>query len=257
MDKRLMFNEDVINYDKWRPIYCEELFNDIIEYSGLDQNKKAIEVGIGTGQATTPFLKTGCKLTAVELGGNFTEYVKEKFKQYKNFTVCNTSFEDFECADNSVDIIYSATAFHWIPEDIGYKKAFKLLKDGGTLAVFWNKPFVKREDDPLHQKIQGIYQKYRPSTAKFIENNTLRYKKISETIKSFGFNELEVKLYHGMRKFNACNYISLLNTYSDHIAMPEFTKQLFESEIESAIKESGNVLKVYDTIDLYLARKKG
>ncbi|WP_278335781.1 hypothetical protein [Petroclostridium xylanilyticum] len=40
MDKRLTFNEDVENYDKWRPTYCKELFNDIIQYSELNKNKK-------------------------------------------------------------------------------------------------------------------------------------------------------------------------------------------------------------------------
>ncbi|WP_246599671.1 hypothetical protein [Clostridium lacusfryxellense] len=55
MDKRFTFNEDVKNYDEWRPTYCKELYNDIIQYSELNQNKKAMEVGIGTGQATMPF----------------------------------------------------------------------------------------------------------------------------------------------------------------------------------------------------------
>lgn len=32
-------------------------------------------------------------------------------------------------------------------------------------------------------------------------------------------------------------------------------KQLFESEIENSILENGNILTVYDTMDLYLARK--
>lgn len=31
MDKRFTFNEDVKNYDRWRPRYCKELFNDIIQ----------------------------------------------------------------------------------------------------------------------------------------------------------------------------------------------------------------------------------
>lgn len=255
MDKRLTFNEDVINYEKWRPTYCKELFNDIIDYSKLDQNKRAVEVGIGTGQASTPFLMAGCSLTAVELGKNFAVYTKKKFKQYKNFNVCNTSFEDFKCDNNSIDLLYSATAFHWIPQEIGYPKAFKLLKHGGALALFWNRPFVAKEDDPLHQKIQGIYQKYRPSSVKFIENDKSRYEKISETIESYGFKDLKVNLYHGTRKFTASDYISLLNTYSDHKNMPEFTKQLFEGEIEDAIREYGNVLSIYDTMDLYLARK--
>jgi len=33
------------------------------------------------------------------------------------------------------------------------------------------------------------------------------------------------------------------------------TKHLFENEIENAILENGNLLNIYDTIDLYLARK--
>lgn len=255
MDERLTFNEDAINYEKWRPTYCKKLFDDIIQYSKLDKSKKVVEVGIGTGQATTPFLMTGCSLTAVEVGKNLADYSKEKFKRHKNFNICNTSFEDFYCDDSSIDLLYSATAFHWIPEEIGYSKAFKLLKSGGTLALFWNKPFVAREDDILHRKIQSIYQKYKPLSSKLIENDTSRYAKISETIKLFGFKDLKVHLYHGIRKFNSSDYISLLNTYSGHRAMPEFTKQLFESEIEYAIIEYGNVLNVYDTIDLYLARK--
>ena len=255
MDKRFTFNEDVKNYDEWRPTYCKELFNDIIQYSQLNQNKKAVEVGIGTGQATMPFLMTGCDVTAIELGKDLAEYSKEKFKEYKNFSVYNTSFEDFECNDNSIDILYSATAFHWIPEDIGYPKALKMLKNDGTLALFWNKPFVKREDDLLHQKIQSIYQKYRPSNAKFIENDTARHNKISKTIQSYGFRDVEVKLYHQTRVFNSSGYISLLNTYSDHISMEASSKKLLYSEIENAILENGNVLTVYDTIELYLARK--
>lgn len=255
MDERFTFNEDVRNYDKWRPTYCKELFYDIIQFSKLNKNKKAIEVGIGTGQATIPFLITGCDVTAIELGNELAEYSKEKFKEYENFSVYNTSFEDFECDDSSFDILYSATAFHWIPEDIGYPKALNLLKNCGTIALFWNKPFVNREDDLLHQKIQSIYQKYRPSNDKLLENDSARYEKISRTIRSYGFRDLQVKLYHQTRVFNSSGYISLLNTYSDHRSMTESTKQLLYNEIENAILEHGDVINVYDTIDLYLARK--
>lgn len=30
MDKRFTFNEDYMNYEKWRPTYCEELFHVIM-----------------------------------------------------------------------------------------------------------------------------------------------------------------------------------------------------------------------------------
>ncbi|SDL61732.1 class I SAM-dependent methyltransferase [Paenibacillus jilunlii] len=255
IDKRLTFNEDVENYDKWRPTYCEELFKDIIAYSHLEQGGKAIEIGIGTGQATRPFLETDCEVAAIELGKDLTEYSKLKFREYKNFTIYNTSFEEFACPDSSIDFIYSATAFHWIPEETGYRKASKLLKNDGTLALFWNRPFVSRENDELHQIIQGIYQKYRPSNTKLIENDTERYNNTSKTIQNYGFRDVVFKLYHLTRQFSSTDYVALLNTYSDHRSLPSPAKERFEDEIREAIIKFGDVLMVYDTIDLYLARK--
>ncbi|HAT4340654.1 TPA: class I SAM-dependent methyltransferase [Clostridium perfringens] len=255
MDKRFTFNEDAMNYEKWRPTYCEELFHDIMEYSKIDRNKKTLEIGIGTGQATLPFLKTECDLIAIELGENLAEFSKNKFKDYKNFNILNVPFEDFNGDENTFDLIYSATAFHWIDENIGYPKALKLLKPGGTLALFWNKPFIGRKDNLLHQKIQSIYERYKSSKAKPIENDEEHYKELLEKLKKYGFKDVELKLYHKTRIFNAYDYISLLNTYSDHRSMNLAIKVKFEKEIKEAILEHNNLLKVYDTIELYLARK--
>ncbi len=165
------------------------------------------------------------------------------------------SILNFNGDENTFDLIYSATAFHWIDENIGYHKALKLLKPGGTLALFWNKPFIGRKDDLLHQKIQSIYEKYKPSKAKPIENDKEHYKELLEKLRKYGFKDVELKLYHKTRIFNAYNYISLLNTYSDHIAMNPNIKEHFEKEIRQAILDNNNSLKIYDTMELYLARK--
>ncbi len=55
MDLRLTFNMDAPTYDRFRPTYTNELFDDVIRFSSLDRNKRALEIGIGTGQATLPF----------------------------------------------------------------------------------------------------------------------------------------------------------------------------------------------------------
>jgi trans-aconitate methyltransferase len=255
MDKRLTFNEDAANYDKWRPAYCEELFQDIMAYSPIGQGGKAIEIGIGTGQATGPFLDTGCELAAIELGGNLAEYSQFKFREYKNFKVHNTAFEEYQCPEDSTDLIYSATAFHWIPEHIGYPKVYEMLKNGGTLALFWNRPFAAREDDELHRHIQRIYQHYRPSDTKLLEQDTERYNAISQHLHTYGFRDIQIKLYHLTRSFSSADYIALLNTYSDHRSMPSAIKEPLEDEIKAAIIKFGDELTIYDTIDLHLGRK--
>ncbi len=60
-----------------------------------------------------------------------------------------------------------------------------------------------------------------------------------------------------IREFTAEEYIELLGTYSDHIAIDEPIRKKFFSEIEQAIKEHGGVIKIFDTMDLQLARKRG
>ena len=49
--------------------------------------------------------------------------------------------------------------------------------------------------------------------------------------------------------------IELLGTYSDHIAIPEITRNKFFFEIEEAINSLGGEITMYDTLDLELARK--
>ncbi len=254
MDLRFTFNEDVLNYDKMRPTYVKELYENIIQFSNLDSNKNALEIGIGTGQATLPFLNTGCNLTAVELGENMAKFSKEKFAKFHNFDVINSDFESANLKKDDYDLIYSATAFHWIPQEVGYTKVFNLLKSGGVMALFWN--HVSRTDADLDFAIQEVYNKYKSTNEslihKFSEEKCLE---IAETIKKYGFVDVGYKLYYQTRLFDAPKYLSLLNTNSDHRARPEETRILIENELSNVINNFGGKIEKKDTIDLYLARK--
>lgn len=255
MDLRLKFNEDVINYDKWRPTYVAEMFSDIIHYSNLNSTKNALEIGIGTGQATLPFLRTGCKVTAIELGKSLTECAKQKFSEFNNFEVINSELEDFTTDENKYDLIYAATAFHWIPQHIGFTKIHSLLKHCGTVALFWNHPFVNRSNDMLHVEIRKIYNKYKPSDKSPTEFDELSCKQYADVMKQYGFSNVTSKVYRQTRTLQGEEYISLLNTYSDHRALQSNVKSGLEDEIASAIDKFGGKLNIYDTIDLYLAKK--
>ncbi len=253
MDKRLTFNEEVANYDKFRPRYCQELFDSIIEYSGLDATKKSVEVGIGTGQATTPFLQTGCHITAIELGDKLAAYTKEKFRDYDNFTIHNIAFENYIYEHNSIDLMYSATAFHWIPDEIGYQRAYEMLRSGGSIALFWNRPSVETSD--IHFDIQSIYAKYMPTVKEPNRNHQEVYQKVIDALNRFGFSDLQFKLMYQTRNLNAEEYVSLLNTYSDHISLESNVKRKLYSEMKEVINNYGGTITIHDTIDLYMARK--
>ncbi len=255
MDLRLTFNEVAAEYDRWRPTYVPQLFTDLVDFSNLNQSSRVLEIGIGTGQATLPILQTNCHLTAVELGGELAEYSRRKFVDYRNLEIKTMAFEVYECPDNEFDMIYSATAFHWIPENIGYPKVFRLLKRGGVFARFANHPYKDKENEPLDAAIQKVYAEYMAYSVGKTEYNEEKCMEIVDTIKKYGFIDVSLKLYYRTRTFDAEGYVSLLNTYSDHRALRADQRILFFEAIKDVINSFGGKINVYDTIDLQLARK--
>lgn len=253
MDKRLSFNEDEKNYDKYRPKYCRELFNSITNYIEEKKDIRALEIGIGTGQATKPFLDEGFQVTAVEIGDKLAAYTRDKYKRYDKFSVENKSFEKIEIQDESMDLVYSATAFHWIDEELGFKKTLKLLKEGGTLALFWNKPSGKIGEQ-LFEDIQKAYRKHLPQWNSE-KDNWERIKDRNNMMKKYGLESVETHIFEGTRKMSADEYINLLNTYSDHRSLEECKREALYQDIRDAINRHGGEIIIYDTMDLHLGRK--
>lgn len=249
------FNSVYEEYDKWRPTYVKELYNDIFNFIEINSLSNVLEVGIGTGQATLPILQTDCNLTAIELGDQLAEFSKNKFKEYSKFNVINTDFQDFVCPSNSFELIYSASAFHWIPEDIGYTKVFDMLKSGGVFARFANHPYKDKKRNEIHSEFERIYAKYMPGSLVGEEYGEQNAKKRADIACKYGFIDTSYRLYHRTRSFTAEEYTSLLGTYSDHIAIKEIIRNKFFDEIKDVINNNGGVITLYDTMDLQLARK--
>jgi SAM-dependent methyltransferase len=250
------FNTEAEKYEKMRPGYVPELYVDVFEYIPIDGTSSVVEVGIGGGQATLPILKTGCRLTAVEYGGNLAELCRRKFKGYPNFSAITAKFEDFECDSDSCDLVFSASAFHWIPEEVGYPKVFQMLKSGGAFARFANHPYKDKGRKEIHEALQRIYSVYMPGSLGSNEYGEEDAKRRADIARKYGFVDIDYKLYHRTRSFTAKEYTLLLGTYSDHIAIEENTRKQFFSEIEKAIDDLGGQITIYDTIDLQLARKQ-
>jgi len=252
MDLRMTFNQDEVNYDRCRPTYPPALFDTVLQAVGRPAS--ALEIGIGTGQATRPFLEAGYRVTAIDIGRRMADFSRQKYEAFPGFQVFCTSFEDFHPKE-PFDLIYAATAFHWIPQEAGYPKALKLLRPDGTLALFWNHPYVNRADDPLHQEIARAYQKYQGTTAASPEFSQKDCAPVLARLQKYGFCHCRSFLFHAVRTLDAQGYIALMNTYSGHRAMAREQKLGLEREIGDAITRRGNRLRIYDTVDLYLAQR--
>ena len=255
------FDTVASTYEKMRPGYVDALYQQLFAYKPIDETSRALEIGSGAGQATAPILKTGCQLTAVEYGEHFSALLKEKFKDYPRFSVITGKFEDTPLSENTFDLVFSASAFHWVPEEIGYQKVFSILKSGGVFARFANHPFRDKGNPALSQEIDQLYDAYyykfhqhkqKLESAEYSKEQAKDRAMIAE---KYGFTDIQYALFHRERVFSAQEYVQLLSTYSDHIAMEETIRTAFFAAIENAIRRHGGSITIYDTIDLQLSRK--
>lgn len=254
------FDTVASKYEKLRPGYTDELYQMIFDYIPIDSLSNVVEVGIGGGQATLPILKTGCTLTGIEYGENFSKLCEEKFKEYKKFSVITDKFENVSFPDSKYDLVYSASAFHWVPEDIGYSKVYAMLKSGGAFARFANHPYRDKGNTVLSEEIDKLYSKYYyeyygidiKSEKEYSEERAIQRAQIAE---KYGFTDIKHALFYRTRTYSAKEYTELLGTYSDHIAIEERIRTEFFSKIEETINQYGGSFTLYDTIDLQLARK--
>jgi len=297
-ENRVHFDDIVNVYDKVRVGYPTELFDALFNYASssiprtaircscLAENmqrfkhfsarlttsyeerwySRAIEIGAGTGKATVPFLNAGYDVTAVEIGKNMVDFLNGRFADNKNFSVINDSFENAVFENESYDIIYAATAFHWVDAEIGCPKALRLLKKGGTFALFrYN--HQPSEGESLYEEIQACYERHynryytkkkkpvRKSHADFLKPSEIYTSFRFDGMEQYGFSQTAMKFYEATLKYSADDYISLLDTYSDHRALPEENRKNLYADVRNVIIKHGGVHSLDCTYQLYMGRK--
>jgi SAM-dependent methyltransferase len=266
-ERRTHFDEIVDNYDKIRPKYPNEMFEDIIKYSRLERSGKALEIGAGTGKATAPFLIAGYDVTAVEIGENMVKFLLERFKEYKHFRVINSSFEDAILNDDSYDLIYAASAFHWVDHTVGCPKMFRLLRSGGVCALLrYNFNICPAEGEELFEEFQALYEKYyccyfksnnRPIrlTHELLETpRKIKAKYGFEDLQDYGFEDVSMKFYDAVLNYNVDEYIALLDTMTDNRSLPEENRVALYDGIKKIINNHGGYRKLDFIFQLYMGR---
>jgi SAM-dependent methyltransferase len=267
-ENRTHFDEIAANYHKARWEYPAEIYADIMDYSRTE-GKIAAEIGAGTGIATAPFLDVGYSVTAVEMGANMAAFIRDRFKDNKNFNVAVSDFESADLPENVFDLVYAASAFHWVDADTGCPKVFKILKSGGTFALFRNNA-VAKDGGNLHEQIQAAYNKYYyknytalPRPVRIMDMSVRDFLTPAEVYRGFrfesmeryGFEDVTMKLYKTSKTYGADDYLALLDTYSDHRALPDGDRAALYSDIKEAILRHDDRYELRFIFQLYMGRK--
>ena len=102
---RRVFDMIPDKFDKYRPRYSDELFDFLIGRAEVGPEKRVLELGPGTGQATEPVLRIGCEYHAIELGEHLYRKMIEKYGALPNFNIVNDDFIPHEFGDMKFDMI--------------------------------------------------------------------------------------------------------------------------------------------------------
>ncbi|MAT95582.1 MAG: hypothetical protein CL608_00320 [Anaerolineaceae bacterium] len=242
-------------YETYRPSYPAELIDDVVTLSGIQANGEIIEVGSGTGKATRLYARRGFSILCLEPGQNLIEVAKAQLSDYPQVRFERSRFEEWEANQRKFDLLISAQAFHWVPQEVRFVKAASVLKSQGYIALFWN--MYPGMDGAIGYELDVVYRKHAPELIKesvppeqLIQERTASLKAKPE------FENVVVRTYPWAAQYETEAYLGLLNTYSDHLRLPEQRRlALFEAIAELIEKHGGLIEKPYLAV-LYMARRK-
>jgi SAM-dependent methyltransferase len=245
-------------YDSGRPEYPAALFDDVVALAGLERGARLLEIGCATGKATRPFLARGFTVVCVELGAQLAEVARRNLEGLP-VTIDVAPFETWDGEGASFDLVYAATAWHWIDPKLRYEKAHRLLRPGGHLAV-WSAAHAFPEGfDPFFTEIQDVYdeigesydEEWPPPRPELVADDA------GEIEASGLFEDVHVRRYVWARHYTADEYIALLDTFSGHIAMEHERRDRLYAEIRRRIaaRADARVLRHWFAI-LHVARRR-
>ena len=105
-------------YDRVRPSYPPELFDDLVALARIPRGGRVLELGPGTGQATRPLAERGFSVTAVELGAGLAEIARGNLASYPTVDVVTADFETWEPERAGFDAVVAFTALHWVAPEL-------------------------------------------------------------------------------------------------------------------------------------------
>ena len=138
LPERLVFGVDAHRYDTYRPSYHPDLFAWLAEEFRINGDAVVLEIGAGTGIASTQMLYYGPEMHFVEPSLPMAEILATKLDPDVPSTIFNSDFESTDLGDSSYDLVISGQAWHWLTPGLRSSKVARLLRKGGGLAVFWN-----------------------------------------------------------------------------------------------------------------------
>lgn len=119
-------------YERARPLYPEAA----IDWLLPEGARTVLDLGAGTGKLTRSLTARGLEVVAVEPIAEMRTGLAWAAPEAR---ILDGTAEAIPLADDSVDAITVAQAWHWVDPERATAEAARVLRPGGTLGLIWNR----------------------------------------------------------------------------------------------------------------------
>jgi SAM-dependent methyltransferase len=254
------FNSAARLYHQARPEYPDRLFGELTRLARLGPGDRLLEVGCATGKATIPLARRGFRITCVEIGADLAAEARRNLEGFPQVSIVNEAFETWEPPQPGFDLVFAATAWHWIDPAIRYRKAWELLRGGGHLAFWSTAHAFPTGGDRFFRELQDVYDEIGeslPAGTQFPAPAELPDER-AEIAATGLFTDVAVRRFGWEIDYTADEYIRLLDTFSGHIAMAQWQRDRLYGEIRRRLAErpGGHLRRGWGAV-LHVARRRG
>ncbi len=189
-------------YAKYRPSYPKESLNSIFNELGIDSTSVIADIGSGTGIFTKLLLEKGNSVYAVEPNNDMRAKAESDLCKYENFYSVNGSAEATTLADDSVDCITVAQAFHWFNVEEFKAECKRILKPSGKVVLVWNS---RDEEHIINKENEKINKTFCESFTGFSGGISGPMK--SKNISAFFSGDYQMKSFENFIRFDKDGFI--------------------------------------------------
>jgi len=241
-DRAESFGSLAEQYDRYRPGYPPALIDALL--SGSPAN--GLDVGCGTGKVAVSLMERGLPVLGVEPDARMAEVARRH-----HVPVEVASFESWEPAGRTYDLLTAGHSWHWVDPVIGLAKAASIVVPGGTVALFWNYHVL---DEPLIAAFEDAYRAHAPELRVVGKDPS-----VSVDIDPFhgtsDFQSLGSRTYRWPRLLNADEWTSMLATFSDHARLGESRLRGLQLALREAIEQSDGLVRSHCGTYVWMAQR--
>ncbi|MGH2971226.1 MAG: class I SAM-dependent methyltransferase [Gaiellaceae bacterium] len=226
-------------YERGRPDYPAAAIDFLVERLDLGAGRTVLDLAAGTGKLTRLLVPSGAEVIAVEP-------ISEMRAKIADARVLEGTAEAIPLADDSVDAVTVAQAFHWFRPDDALREIHRVLRPGGGLALVWN---VRDERNPVQAAASEIM---RPLEKDVPRRHKRDWREVLDDNGGL-FTPAELVTFDHEQLVDEDAFVERFTSVSFVAAAPPDVRAEVEAKLRALAREAGAPLRLPYVTELYVA----